>query len=163
MLKDVNRLPQLRDRIHELADKTVKVGILGNADSDMAMIASVNEFGANIPVTDKMRGYLNFIGIHLKKSTTQIKIPERAPLRTTMDRKSTMDEVVDFASRVFDLNQDIDKIPDAIGLALVSQVQDTIESNLQPGNSSWTIERKKSAKTLQDTGRFKRQISHEVV
>jgi phage gpG-like protein len=140
MLKDVNRLPQLRDRIHELADKTVKVGILGNADSDMAMIAGANEFG----VPEK-------------------NIPERAFLRITMDRESTMDEVVDFASRVFDLNQDIDKIPDAIGLALVSQVQDTIESNIPPANKPATILRKGSAKTLQDTGRLKQSIAHEVV
>jgi NH3-dependent NAD+ synthetase len=139
MLKDVNRLPQLRDRIHELADKTVKVGILGNADSDMAVIAASNEFG--VPG----------------------RIPERAFLRITMDRESTMDEVVDFASRVFDLNQDIDKIPDAIGLALVSQVQDTIESNIPPANALATILKKGSAKTLQDTGRLKQSIAHEVV
>ncbi len=40
-------------------------------------IAAVHEFGCTIGVTPKMRAYLHYHGIHLKKSTTHIHIPAR--------------------------------------------------------------------------------------
>jgi len=39
--------------------------------------AAIHEFGGTIPVTEKMRRFLHWRGVHLKKSTTQIVIPKR--------------------------------------------------------------------------------------
>lgn len=68
----------------------VDVGTFDNSKDDkgtpMAMIAAVHEFGAKIPMTDKMRGYLAAVlGIHLKKGTTTITIPERSFIRSAME------------------------------------------------------------------------------
>ena len=52
---------------------------------EMVNIAAVHEFGCTIEVTRKMRVYLHSIGIHLKKDTTHIVIPERSFLRATRD------------------------------------------------------------------------------
>jgi len=46
----------------------------------------IHEFGATIPVTDRMRGFLHILGIHLKASTTVIKIPARYPIRKGLQR-----------------------------------------------------------------------------
>jgi hypothetical protein len=48
-------------------------------------LAGIHEYGAKIPVTPKMRAYLHSIGVHLKKSTTLIVIPERSFLRAGYD------------------------------------------------------------------------------
>ena len=52
---------------------------------DMAQLAHIHEFGININVTDRMRGFLHYIGIHLKPSTGQIRIPSRPFMRSWAD------------------------------------------------------------------------------
>lgn len=68
---------------------SIRVGIIGekaaekHPDSGLtnAELGAIHEFGATINVTEKMRGYLHKIGIHLKKDTTSIVIPTRSFLR----------------------------------------------------------------------------------
>ena len=68
----------------------VKAGILEDATNantkggaGIAAYAVWNEFGVpNIPVTDKMRAYMHYQGVHLKKDTTSISIPARPFMRT---------------------------------------------------------------------------------
>lgn len=134
---DKNNIPKLKAQIAALTGKKIRVGVLGNAE--LAVIAGANEFG--VPG----------------------RIPERAFLRITMDKKDTVPKAVKFAERIFDLTQDPEKILDSMGASLVSSVQDTIESNIAPPNAEATIKRKGSAKTLQDTGRLKQGITYEIV
>lgn len=59
-------------------DKTVfRCGVFGSDDSKMVMIGAVHEFGCDIEVTTKMRGY--FLAVHKipLKVGTKIKIPAR--------------------------------------------------------------------------------------
>lgn len=66
----------------------VKAGILEGAtnkagDANIAAYAVWNEFGVpRIPVTPKMRAYMHYNGVHLKKDTTFISIPPRPFMRT---------------------------------------------------------------------------------
>lgn len=66
------------------------MGILQNAgsvegsDLTMADLGAIHEFGATIEVTDKMRSFLHYNGIHLKKDTTHIVIPARSFLRDSL-------------------------------------------------------------------------------
>jgi len=46
--------------------------------SPAARYIAVHETGATIAVTKKMRGFLHYKGIHLRKSTTRVVIPKRA-------------------------------------------------------------------------------------
>jgi len=134
---DKNRIPELTQQLKALDGKKIQVGVLG--DGDLAVIAGANEFG--VPG----------------------RIPERAFLRITMDKKDTISKAVRFAERIFDRNQDPNQILDAMGASLVSSVQDTIESNIAPPNAEATIKKKGSAKTLQDTGRLKQGITYKIV
>jgi phage gpG-like protein len=73
---------------------SIKVGIIGeqasqtHKDSGLnnATLGAIHEFGATVNVTDKMRKYLHFLGIHLKKDTQQIEIPARPFLGTLLNK-----------------------------------------------------------------------------
>lgn len=83
-----------------MKDYRLRVGIIGsdateshkNSSLTKAQIGRIHEFGANINVTQKMKGYFFYnYGIHLKKQV--IKIPKRsfllAPLEHNLDFTSS--------------------------------------------------------------------------
>ena len=53
------------------------LAIVGIPEGEPSLVARVQESGASIPVTDKMRGWLAVRGIYLKASTTHIQVPGR--------------------------------------------------------------------------------------
>lgn len=75
---------------------SIKIGIIGEkagqihkgTDLNNASLGAVHEFGATILVTDKMRKYLHYKGIHLKKDTTEINIPARAFLSPLLTKEA---------------------------------------------------------------------------
>ena len=69
--------------------KTVKNG------ENVANIAAVHEFGCMIKVTPKMRAYLHYNGLHLKKSTEYIHIPPRPFLSPIFKSKEFLNKVAD--------------------------------------------------------------------
>ena len=77
----------LTDRLKEFNGARVRVGIVGKSDSKLLTYAAVNEYGANIKITPKMRKLLPSIGIFVKSETTHIVIPERSYIRATFDNK----------------------------------------------------------------------------
>ena len=79
---------ELRRSIHYRAsDKDVVIG-------SNLKYAPIHNFGGSINVTHKMRNYLHFKGIHLKKSTMQIKIPARPFLGVTQADKNHILEMM---------------------------------------------------------------------
>jgi|GEM_PF-325257 len=78
-------MERVQRELDKLNTMEVKVGFFASGDSKMLMIASVHEFGISITVTEKMRGWLGVHGLHLKKETTHINIPERSFIRTGID------------------------------------------------------------------------------
>lgn len=73
----------------------VRIGPGGYA----AKYGAVHEFGAKIPVTERMRAFLHFKGVHLRKSTTEIVIPKREWFKPTVDKArpqiiTTMERVI---------------------------------------------------------------------
>jgi hypothetical protein len=57
-------------------------------DSDLQLrhLLSIHENGALISVTDRMRKFLHYIGIHLRKDTTIIRIPPRPAQRKAYEK-----------------------------------------------------------------------------
>jgi hypothetical protein len=77
----VDNTPFIRAQLAILNVAVTHVGVLGKSGSKQVMIATVHEFGVKIAVTPKMRGYLAWRGLHLRRSTTHITIPERSFVR----------------------------------------------------------------------------------
>ncbi|WP_456327779.1 phage virion morphogenesis protein [Archaeoglobus sp.] len=77
---------------HKVEGDVVKVGVFG----EEALIASVHEFGCKIRVTEKMRKFLHAQGLHLRKDTEYITIPQRSFLRLGFDKnKEEIERLID--------------------------------------------------------------------
>lgn len=158
----------LKERLRQLDKKKVKIGIVGESDSKLLTYAAANEYGANIAITDKMRKFLHWIGIHVKNETTHIIIPERSYIRNTFDNKLYYQELRKKLQNPFEQvlsgERDPETLLDLIGLQYVANVRRTIRDMKEPENHPVTIERKGKGKgILVDSGRLVRSIAYEVV
>lgn len=91
-------------------------------------------------------------------------IPERSFMRSTFDENQS--EInADMAKRYDQVKTGkigVHRALSLIGLRHAQDIQDKIGSNIQPANSEATIARKKSTKTLIDTGAMRQSIRHVV-
>lgn len=163
-IRSLSELDAIADNLAALNNKKIKVGVFGADDAEMVMIARVHEYGIEITVTDKMRGYLASQGYPLKKETTKIVIPERSYLRSGYDENvdDITDKMKQMMADVIDgsINQDV--FLNAIGVEFAGLIQKKLRDLRDPVNSSMTIERKGSSNPLVDTGRLVGSIRHEV-
>ena len=150
-------------QMRKLKRKKIKIGVLGN-DSELQMIAAVHEYGADIPVTPKMRAWFAGNGYPLKSSTTVIKIPERSFLRTGRDKNkgAIANKVKTMLPDVIDNNVSVDVFMNMIGQEYAGLIQKEMRNLRTPPNSRMTIERKGSSNPLIDSGRLLGAIKHEV-
>ena len=173
---------------------SVKIGLLANKpgengskgsdsisnDIDLAGLGAVQEFGARIQVTDKMRGFFRYaFGINLKKDTEYIDIPARPFLSNIFLNPKLRDYIMgaanisgdpdfDAAYADYKLVDNPDFIKDlciAIGAKTVEVIQmefSTSGFGEWAPNSPMTIENKGSAMPLIDKGRLRGAITYEV-
>lgn len=143
MLKVSTAKSPLYYKLKKLHGKQVNIGIVGEPDSKLLMVAAVNEYGANIEITPKMRKFLHMTGLHVKKETTHIVIPERSFIRSTFDDKKYFKELQAKLEPVFArvLNDEADPeiLLDSIGLLYQSFVKRTLRSIKSPENHPFTI------------------------
>lgn len=159
-VKDTNRIPRVMKQVS--GGVRLDLGIFGeNADkkakgTDITLggLAEVHEFGVTIEVTEKMRNFLHYKGIHLKKSTTSITIPERSFLRSGWDENG--DELVKKLEKLFlqafQKGTDLDRLTDALGLEAKGKLQKYARNLSRPANHPATQDSKGSSNPLVDTG-----------
>lgn len=133
-------------------------------ESTSGLQASMSISGCKILVTDKMRAYLHGVGIHLKKSTTTITIPERSFIRAGHDEYA--DIVLNQAEKVLPdvLNGAMseDEYCRMVGELMSSKIKKYAIDLKDPPNSGMTVQLKGSANPLVDTGDMVGHISYEV-
>ncbi|OAH53893.1 hypothetical protein AWH48_11535 [Domibacillus aminovorans] len=163
-IRSLSELDAMADNLAALNNKKIKVGVFGADSAEMVMIATVHEYGTEITVTDKMRGWFAYQGYPLKKETTKIVIPERSFLRSGFDEN--IDDITDKMKRmmtdVIDGNIDQDVFFNAIGLEFAGLIQKKLRDLRDPADSSMTTVRKGSSNPLIDSGRLVGSIRHEV-
>lgn len=141
----------MRKRVDAINGQGVEVGVL---QGEHAWLASIHEYGCDIPVTPKMRKYLAARGLHLKKTTTRIRIPERSFLRTGYDQNR--DDVIKKASQmmadVTDGKMSESALFKGVGLELSSKIKDYARDLNSPANHPFTQDQKGSSNPLIDTG-----------
>lgn|SRR3712207_1964560 len=156
---------KLQDILQQLKSRTIKIGIFGGDDNHVLMVAKVQEFGCDINITDKMRWWLHFHGLHVKNTTTQIHIPERSFVRKTFnEKKNKIDEVVvESLNELLTFKISIDTFYNRIGLYLVGLTQETLTEVNSPKLHPFTLERKKpKANPLINTGRLRESITYKI-
>lgn len=100
---------------------------------NVATLAAIHEFGAAIPVSQKMRfKLLNKFGVWVDKNT--LYIPPRAPVRTTFDRRKRRinQKVLSEARRLVRGEVKPRQAAQNIGDFIVSQMRDVILRGLKP-------------------------------
>lgn len=146
-----NGFPEMKKQMELIKGTGVEVGVL---KGEHAWLASIHEYGCDIPVTEKMRAYLHSQGLHLKKETTHIHIPERSFLRSGYDQNR--DAVLDKASKLLaDVaagKMTARSCYQAVGLELSSKIKDYAVNLKDPENHPFTKEQKGSSNPLVDSG-----------
>jgi len=164
-IEDESNVDQYLNVFKQLQSKQLQIGIFGEDDSKMLMIARVNEFGVKIDVTDKMRGYLHSIGIHLKEETSQINIPERSFMRNGFDKnyKKIQRKAEKLLERVLTLELSVNVFYKTLGEYIVSIIQEFLTNLRKPANHPATIDQKGSSNPLIGEGRLRQSITYKVV
>ena len=164
---DKNKVPEVLKIINELSKKKILIGILGASGSDIVMIANVNEFGANITITPKMRTFFRANRIYLNKSTTTLKIPERSYIRASYD--SNINKINNYVDKqltqVLSLSIPVNVFLDRVGNYCVSIIKSFMTDLSTPPKSQVTLKLSGKNKTnpLIDTGRLRNSITYKVV
>lgn len=164
-LIDNSGLDEVIKNLEELEKYYVVIGITAKNDSKLIMIANVHEYGCDIPVTDKMRGFFahNF-DVHLKKDTKVIKIPERSFIRSGFDKcNQKFADYEDILMSVLDGDISAKTFYEIIGQGGADMMRDFLINEVKsPGNSGLTMRLKGSSNPLVDTGRLANAIDYEI-
>lgn len=134
-------------------------------DITLAELAAVQEFGAQIQVTNKMRGYLGATGLNLSKDTQTITIPARPFMRQTFDEnESLIGRLVDEKENMILLGQTTRKQAlEELGQTHRQQIQKSMSTQGKfKANHPYTISKKGSSQPLIDTGGLRQAIDYEV-
>lgn len=162
---DKSKVKEFLNIVEQLKNSHIEVGILGDADSKILMIATVNEYGLDITVTPKMRAFLNSQGLHLKADTEQIKIPERSFIRASYDKNiANVQRIIDEdLDKVLNFQMSVEQFYNDIGMYCVGLIQKYLTQLKEPPNHPFTVERKGSSNPLINTGELREKITFKVV
>lgn len=161
-VKSTNNIPRISKALREIGRKEIQVGVFDKGE--IGMIAAVHEYGIEIDVTEKMRGWFAYNGFPLKATTTKIVIPERSFIRAGYD--ANIDKIADkievLLPEVIALMIDSNAFLDAIGEDFASHLKKFTNELDSPPNSDMTIERKKSSNPLIHSGHMRDAITHRI-
>lgn len=156
-----NKLPKVMQTLEALGNKKIEVGAI---QGESAWLAAIHEYGCEIVVTPKMRAFLHHQGLHLKNSTTVIKIPERSFLRKSHDEKG--EQVLKQCERALGLvtsgKMSLEQYLDLVGRNYVTMIKEFIVELDSPPNHPYTVEQKGSSNPLVSTGGLVESISYRV-
>ena len=155
----INKLPEVMATTKAMNGRKCQVGALSGGEN--AWLAGIHEYGCEIPVTPKMRAFLHHQGLHLKESTTVIKIPERSFLRTGHDENA--DRIIKQTERaigqVLAGKMTVDDMLDLYGQQMATAIKKYIRDLKEPPNHPYTVEQKGSSNPLVDTGQLIESIT----
>ena len=156
-----DKFPEMLRQIEVLNGKSIEVGCI---EGKHKWLAAIHEYGCNIKVTPKMRAFLHAKGLHLRKDTTVIRIPERSFLRSGHDKE--IDGVMEKAGRavgqVLSGQMSEEQLFDLIGEMLSTKIKAYARDLSKPSNHPYTVEQKGSSNPLVDTGNMIEGIAWRV-
>lgn len=163
---EFNHIPKIAEALEYIATHHIQIGVFGDEDSKLLMIARVQEFGVQIKVTDAMRGYLWSQGMGIGPNTQYINIPERSFMRAGFDANEG-----DFQKKAEKLIQQVLALKiepraamEAIGLEIQSAIQKYLTNLDTPANHPFTVEQKNRSNPLINTGSLRdRGITYKIV
>lgn len=168
MITDTDRgYIRIKKLAQEMKKIEIQVGLFGNGNSpenNLAYRGVIQELGAKIKITDKMRNFLKWIGIFIAESTEYITIPKRPFMRTAFDNKINILQKagVIWYKLLLENKISLNKFLDKIGILHADQIKKTIISFSWEPNHPKTIAQKNSSKPLIDTGEMRNNIKYRI-
>lgn len=159
---DVKKLEKAFAALETLNGRKVNIGM--PSGSKQAQIAAVHEWGLTITVTDKMRKWFIAQGHPLKKTTTQIVIPERSFFRSGMRDKGSdaAKKYTKLIAEVIKGTISAEQFLNGLGLEVTTVIKEYARDLSSPKNSGFTVEHKGSSNPLVDTGNMIGAINYKV-
>lgn len=175
--------------LYRLSKKEVTVGIQSgtmteDGETTLARIAAVHEFGGTITqqadtvtINRKLkrdgsfanggrfvkRKKANFSSTHARRART-IKIPQRSFLRATVDEKQAqITKLATNAVKSVIEGTDPEAAMRVVGQSIEGMVQKKITSGPFTPNAPSTIKRKRSSRTLIDTGHMRQSVRYNLI
>lgn len=138
----------------------LEVGFMNPAT---ATIATYNEFGAHIPVTDRMRAYFRWkFKVNLKKETTHIVIPARPFMQMTVAKNQKQWGII-LPKLLKKYDYDVEKAFNALGEVIKGQIQEMMTNGEFVANSPLTVMLKGGrSKPLFDTGKLHNSVEYGI-
>lgn len=159
--KNKSGLSNIREQLKSLNNTTIKTGFIGNPK--VAKVARIQNYGAVIPVTRKMRLFLGMTyGIWLSKNKTSINIPARpfmdVAIAHNYKKYGTVFKIA------YEKTGDIDKALNQLGLFVQGNIQESIAGYYQQwaSNSAMTIGLKGKDTPLRNTGNMLKSVSYVI-
>lgn len=154
-------LKELIKETEQLDGKRIRVAPQGERNE---FLAAIHEYGVQIRVTDKMRGYLASKGLYLKKSTSFINIPERSFMRAGWDQNemTIVDTIVDMAKALATGNTTADDLLNQVGGETAELIKDFAKDLDSPKNNPFTIKNKGFDDPLIESGKMVGSIDYEI-
>lgn len=149
----------------------VKAGVMADSPGgatypdgkSAVMVAVIQEFGGEVTVTPKMRGWLAAnLGIHLKKTTTRLVVPPRPFMRQTV--KTHRADWVKRLGQLLRHGYSPEQALEEMGRTMMEDIQATIDDSPSwaTPDSPLTLAQKESGKPLYHTGVLRGSIWYEV-
>lgn len=134
-----DNLYSMEQSLKALNGRKVNVGHLDGGEQ--AWLAAIHEYGCDIEITPKMRVWLHANGLHVKKSTTHIHIPERSFLRSGFDEnhEKVIDKCRSALKKSLD-SGDAEIYLEAVGLLLRDAIVDYAVELKEPPKHPFSIE-----------------------
>jgi hypothetical protein len=157
----------IEENLKKIGDVEIKVGLFGSGDpeNNVAARGAVHEFGVDIKVTSKMRGFFLYaFGVALKPSTRKIHIPARPFMAQSFeDGLNGLENLIKFEYiKMIEGKISIKQFFDSIGVKHTGQIKAKIIDGEYEALSGLTIQNKKSARPLVDTGIMRTSVKHKV-
>ena len=155
--------PLMEKSTEKLHGKNINVGHLDGGEQ--AWLAGIHEYGCTIKITPKMRNWLAANGLHLKKSTTEIVIPERSFLRAGFDEHhETVIRTAEAALGKVLMSGKVDEYLETVGQLLRDKIVEYGIELSDPPKHPFTLQRNPSkTNPLVQSGEMLEALTFEVV
>ena len=163
---------RIKSELLKLSGIHITVGIQGDGDSELLMIARVHEYGCEIKITDKMRRFMGAKGFFKDKNYVPppgkkkgyVVIPERSFMRASYAQgKAEIIEAYKIALRhIVKDKWTAEQAANNIGAQALQMVQTYFNTKLQPPKSDITKKFSTQEQPLYDTGRLYNSITFKV-
>ncbi len=173
-IEDINNMDAIIQGLREIEKSSVVVGVSEKGGKDIQVIASANEFGAEIHSKKAMKrlfAMMRKADIPPARSYPKknfIKIPERSFIRATADDPEVKNKLVEtfgFAlSQFLQGTNTAREVWTRTGQMMKRAIQARIFTNIPPKNHPFTIKQKGGDQTLRGkTNNLAKSIDYEVV